>query len=337
MKVGIIGGSGYGGGELLRILSLHPEVEVTLATSREKEGEEVCKTHPNLKGIVDLKFENPGLEEVARRCEFVFLAVPHGTSMKLAPELLKKGLKVVDLSGDFRLGDLELYQKYYAREHTGRLEAVYGLPELHRREIEEARMVANPGCYPTGAIMGLAPLVEKNLVERNIVVDSKSGISGAGAKPRPATHYPHASQSVLAYKVNSHQHLPEIEQELSRLGEVNISFAPHIVPVIRGLYSTMHCFLKEGVSSGEVKESYLGFYRDPFVRVRDTEGVRLSGVRGSNFIDIGVEVEEERGMVVVVSALDNLVKGASGQAVQNMNLMLGYEEELGLKNIALHP
>jgi N-acetyl-gamma-glutamyl-phosphate reductase len=343
MKIGIVGASGYTGGELLRILAGHKECEVVCATSRRFEGKDVSSVNPNLKGITDLKFENISSSEVAEKSDFVFTATPHGTSMDIVPELQKAGVKVVDLSGDFRFKDLSVYEKYYSKKHTAKdIKAVYGLPELHRTKIKEAELVANPGCYPTGAILGLTPLVSEGLVElERIVVDSKSGISGAGASPKPATHYTMAADSVSAYKVTSHQHMPEIEQELNLIRDgVKVSFVPHIVPVIRGLESTIHVFLENDITAEELRSAYEDFYNgEPFVRVLGVGEIpRMSAVRGANYCDLGsFEVDKERNRAVIVSVIDNLIKGASGQAVQNMNIMMGFDETEGLKNIGLHP
>lgn len=342
MQVGIVGASGYTGGELLRLLCQHEKVEVALATSRKMEGKKVGKVHPNLRGLLDIEFESTGTEEIVERCEFVFLALPHGKSMEIAPELLEAGLKLVDLSGDFRLEDREVYERYYGKRHIAKeIEAVYGLPELHREEIGRANFVANPGCYPTSVILGAAPLLKEGIVEaERIVADSKSGISGAGANPRQATHFPSASDNISAYKVTDHQHLPEIEQELGRLARgARVAFVPHIIPAIRGISSTLQFFAGD-LSSRGIRKAFSEFYSgEPFVRVLDKGEVpRLSSVRGSNFADIGsFEVDREGGRAVVISAIDNLVKGASGQAVQNMNLMLGYNESLGLLAPGIHP
>ncbi|MBU2559473.1 N-acetyl-gamma-glutamyl-phosphate reductase [archaeon] len=343
MKVGIIGASGYTGSELLRILAGHRECEVVCATSRRYEGKDVSLVNQNLRGIIDLKFENMTVSEVAKKSDFVFCATPHGTSMDIVPELVKSGVKVVDLSGDFRFNDIATYEKYYDKKHTAHdIKAVYGLPELHRTKIKEAELVANPGCYPTSAILGLAPLVSEDLIDlEKIVVDSKSGISGAGATPKPATHYTMAADSVSAYKVTSHQHMPEIEQELNLLKEgVKVSFVPHIVPVIRGLSSTIHVFLERDVSTDDIHSIYEDFYTgEPFVRVLGAGVIpRMSAVRGTNYADIGsFEVDYDRKRAVIVSVIDNLVKGASGQAVQNMNIMMGFDETEGLKSIGIHP
>jgi N-acetyl-gamma-glutamyl-phosphate reductase len=342
MKVGIIGASGYTGGELLRILARHEECEISCATSRRFRGK-IQRVHPHLRGALEIEFEDLRAEEVADKSDFVFTATPHGASMKIVPELLDMGVKVVDLSGDFRFSDVSTYEKYYGlkHEHPG-VRAVYGLPELHRQEIRKAKLVANPGCYPTSVILGLAPIIKEGLIEVDrIAVDSKSGISGAGATPKEKTHYPVTADSVLPYSVSAHRHLPEMEQELRVLdGNTRLSFVPHLVPVIRGISSTMHCFLIKDVEGEDIGEVYSRFYRgEPFVRVLEKgEMPRMSSVRGSNYCDIGCfEVDKERRRTVIVSTIDNLVKGASGQAVQNMNIMAGYEETAGLKNIGIHP
>ncbi len=343
MKIGVIGASGYTGGELLRILVRHPECEVSCVTSRRFKGKDVSEINPNLRGVTDLKFENLSPEDVASRCDFIFTATPHGTSMDIVPKVVENGIKVVDLSGDFRFKDPDVYERYYGHQHKHpEIKAVYGLPELHREEIRNAEIVANPGCYPTSTILGLAPLLRDMLIEPNrIAADSKSGISGAGASLSTLTHFPNADESVLAYNLVSHRHLPEIEQELKNIDKKTaVSFVPHIVPVIRGLTTTLHCYLTKYVLSSDIKKAYDNFYKgEPFVRVLDVgETPRMSAVRGSNYIDIGgLEVDKERQRVIVVSTIDNLVKGASGQAVQNMNIMAGFEETAGLMNIGLHP
>lgn len=340
MRVGIIGASGYTGGELLRILSQHEKVEVEVATSRSYSGKPVYSAHPNLRGILNIEFENPKIEEIVDRCDFVFLALPHGESMKHVPRLLEAGVKVVDLSGDFRFEDTSVYEEYYGRKHEApEIKAVYGLPELNRHRIKKAELVANPGCYPTAAILCLAPAVKEGIIEDGVVVDAKSGISGAGVKPTPKTHFPNADENILAYKITAHQHLPEMEQELRKLGKVRISFVPHIIPVIRGISCTVHCFLKDDLNSDDVIDIYSDFYAgEPFVRVIGSEIPRLSSVRGSNFVDIGgFGVDAKRKRIILVSTIDNLVKGASGQAVQNMNIMLGFNETEALLYPGLHP
>lgn len=341
MKVGVVGASGYTGGELLRLLAGHPECEVTCITSRKFAGKKVAEVHPNLRGILKIKFEDLAPERVASRCDFVFTATPHGASMSTIPFFVGSGIKAVDLSGDFRFKDVKTYERYYKLKHScPGIKAVFGLPELHRKEIKKARLVANPGCYATCVILGLAPLVRQNLTD-TIAADAKSGISGAGAEPTHKTHYPLTAESVLPYSVAAHRHLPEVEQELRGLNKkVNISFVPHLVPVIRGISATMHCFLRRSINGERIRTLYYKFYKnEPFVRILNAgEMPRMSAVRGSNYIDIGCfEVDEERKRAIIVVALDNLVKGAAGQAVQNMNIMSGFEETAGLKYVALYP
>ncbi|MFQ5800879.1 MAG: N-acetyl-gamma-glutamyl-phosphate reductase [Candidatus Hydrothermarchaeales archaeon] len=342
-KVGVIGASGYTGGELLRILAGHAQVGVAHITSRRYSGKEVHKLHPNLRGALDMEFEDLSVSAVAKDCDLVFTPVPHGAAMDIVPQLLEGGTKVVDLSGDFRFRDVSIYERYYSIKHKHpEIKAVYGLPEFHRQEIKKARLVANPGCYPTTTVLGLAPIVKAGIIEPNrIVADSKSGVSGAGASASTTTHFCIADESVLAYNTTAHRHMPEIEQELSSFdANIRVSFVPHLVPVIRGISTTIHCFLNANRSEEEIRKLYEKFYGgEPFVRILDVGEVpRLSAVRGSNFNDIGCfKIDEERDRVVIVSACDNLVKGAAGQAVQNMNLMLSFGETCGLESIALHP
>jgi len=343
VKVSVIGASGYTGGELLRLLAFHPEAEIVYATSRRYSGEPVSGVHPNLRRVLDTVFTDSSADVVGEKSDLVFTSTPHRASMKIVPRLLETGAKVVDLSGDFRFSDTSVYEKYYGATHSRPdVKAAYGLPELHREEIKKAGLVANPGCYPTTCILGLAPAVKAGLVDsERITADSKSGVSGAGASPNATTHFCLANESVTAYNPTAHRHMPEIEQELRLFDpRVQVSFVPHLVPVNRGITSTLHCFLKESASEEDVRKIYSDFYRDePFVRVLGVGEVpRLSAVRGSNYIDIGCfKIDEERNRLIVVSACDNLIKGAAGQAVQNMNIMLGIDETSGLKAAGLHP
>ncbi len=332
MKIGIVGASGYTGGELLRLLVMHPEAEVIKASSRRFEGKEVWKVHKFLKGFYDLKFCAPEIGNFSD-CDLVFTAVPHGEAMVYAPHLLEVGVRVVDLSADYRLPK-EVYEKTYGKKHTGYLEAVYGIPELHREEIRKANLVANPGCYPTGAILAVAPLAKLELIER-VVFDCKSGITGAGESPSDFTHYPNLHESVVPYKVTDHRHFPEILQELSRFQrDLKISFTPQVFPGSRGILTNAHVFLRGELSRDELYRIYEEFYSGCyFVRLQDE--VKLVQVRGSNFCDIALFSDGER--AVAISAIDNMVKGASGQAIQNMNLMFGLEEWVGLKIPPLFP
>jgi N-acetyl-gamma-glutamyl-phosphate reductase len=333
IDVGIVGGSGYTGGELLRLLANHPQVKVVAVTSRKLSGKPLSSIHPHLKGIYSLKFEAPSAKEVAEKCDIVFTAVPHGTAMDWVPELLDAGTRVIDLSSDYRL-PVDVFEKTYQTKHRAPRDAVFGLTELHP-EVARAKLVGNPGCYPTGATLAVAPLAKAGLVER-VVYDSKSGISGAGMEPTETSHYPNMAQNVIPYKLTTHRHVPEIKQELTRLSPgIKINFTPHVVPAVRGILTTAHVFAREEAvetlqNESRVAEIYREFYKNaPFVRMAD--GVpKLASVRGSNFCDISFEPELGSDRLVVISAIDNLVKGASGQAIQNMNLMAGLDERLGL-------
>ena len=333
IDVGIVGGSGYTGGELVRLLAHHPQANVVAVTSRKLAGKPVTAVHSHLKNIYSLNFEALGAKEAADRCDIVFTAVPHGTAMDWVPELLDAGTRVIDLSSDYRL-PVDVFEKTYATKHRAPREAVFGLPELHP-EVAEAKLVGNPGCYPTGATLAVAPLANAGMVER-VIYDSKSGISGAGVEPTETSHYPNMSQNVIPYKLTAHRHVPEIKQELSRLSPgIKINFTPHVVPSVRGILTTAHVLVrpeaKEVIQDkSQVASIYREFYRNaPFVRMAD--GVpKLSSVRGSNFCDISFEPEKESDRLVVISAIDNLVKGASGQAIQNMNLMAGLDQKTGL-------
>jgi N-acetyl-gamma-glutamyl-phosphate reductase len=333
IKVGIVGGSGYTGGELLRLLSHHPGAEAVCITSRKLEGRPVGDVHTHLRAVSSLNFESPSASEVAERCDVVFTAVPPGPAMDWVPELLDAGAKVVDLSADYRL-PLEVFEKTYGMKHRAFREAVFGMTELHP-EVKGADFVANPVCYPTGASLSVAPLVGAGLAER-VIFDSKSGISGAGIAPSQTSHYPNMAENVIAYKLTAHRHRAEINQELSRISPgIKASFTPHVVPAVRGIFTTAHLLVKDEFV-GEIPDKagieriYRDFYKNsPFIRI--VPGVpSLAAVRGSNFCDIGFEVDGSGDRIVVVSAIDNLVKGASGQAIQNMNLMTGMAETEGL-------
>jgi N-acetyl-gamma-glutamyl-phosphate reductase len=333
IDVGIVGGSGYTGGELMRLLANHPEAKVAVVTSRKLAGKPVSSTHPHLRGIYSLNFEAPSAKEVANRCDIVFTAVPHGTAMDWVPELLDAGTKVIDLSSDYRL-PVEVFERTYGMKHRAPRDAVFGMTELHP-EVAGAKLVGNPGCYPTGATLAVAPLARAGLVER-VVYDSKSGISGAGVEPTETSHYPNMAENVIPYKLTTHRHVPEIKQELSRLSPgIKVNFTPHVVPSVRGILTTAHVFAREDTVStiqdrSAVAEIYKEFYKNAHF-IRMSEGVpRLASVRGSNFCDIYFEPEKGGDRLVVISAIDNLVKGASGQAIQNMNLMAGFDERAGL-------
>jgi N-acetyl-gamma-glutamyl-phosphate reductase len=344
IKVGIFGGSGYTGQELMRLLQGHPEAKVVAATSRRFAGVPVSEVYPAFSGRTDLVYTNDSPEVVAGLVDFVFLAVPHGVSMNIAPVFIQAGRKVVDLSADFRIRDAASYEAWYCRHTAAAMlpDAVYGLPELHRDQIRKARLTANPGCYPTSIILGLAPALKSQWIDpASVIADSKSGVSGAGREPLIGSLFCEVDGGFKAYKVGNHRHTPEIEQELSILAgrEIKISFTPHLLPVKRGILSTCYAKLERDVTAEEATALYRDFYREePFVRIcRTGQFPNLSSVAGSNFCDIGLTVDKRTGRLIVVSVIDNLVKGASGQAIQNMNLMSGLAEQTGLPLIALYP
>jgi len=349
MRIGIIGGTGYVGGELLRLLLMHPQVEVTMVTSRQSAGEFVFNVHPNLRGLTQLKFVPQDMNELQKNCDLIFTATPHGGSVNLVPKLLEAGLKVIDMSADFRLKNPADYETYYGWKHAHPemlKEAAYGLPELHREEIKKAQLVACPGCEATAAILGLAPIVKADLVDKDkIVVDIKVGSSGGGSKPTPASHHPERSNGVRPYKVVGHRHIAEVEQELNALGneQVKISFTPHAVNIVRGILATIHTFPKQPVASKDLWKALRGMYgSEPFVRiVKYLKGqYQLPDPKitmGTNFCDVGFEIDEHANRLIMFSALDNMVKGASGQGVQCLNILMGIDETTGLKSTGFHP
>ncbi|KXA97346.1 N-acetyl-gamma-glutamyl-phosphate reductase [candidate division MSBL1 archaeon SCGC-AAA259I14] len=339
-KISIVGASGYTGGELLRILKNHAEVEIIGVYGKTSTGKKITELHPHLTDLLDLTIKKPDYEKIGEKSDLVFTATPHATAMEFVPKILEFGAKVVDLSADYRLENVEIFEEYYTKHSSPEVESVYGLPELYRDEIKHANLVANPGCYPTAGILSLAPALTEGLVKRDpIIIDSKSGTSGAGAKPSEKLHHPVCAENLRAYNVTIHRHGPEIKQEVEKLagGKVNTCFTPHLIPIIRGILNTTHTFLREPIDQGEVISRYRSFYKDePFVRVLD-KLPQTSAVRGSNFCDIGIRTSEKNNRMTIISVIDNLVKGASGQAVQNMNLMLSLNEEKGLKQVPLRP
>tara|TARA_R110002167_G_scaffold90855_3_gene244435 strand:+ start:3570 stop:4607 length:1038 start_codon:yes stop_codon:yes gene_type:complete len=342
IKVGIVGGTGYTGVELLRLLARHPRVEVTEITSRAESGKAVSALYPNLRGHFDLEFTAPDLEALSR-CDLVFFATPNGIAMKQVPELLKRGVRVIDLAADFRIKDIELWSKWYGMEHAcpeAVAEAVYGLPEVNREQIRSARLVANPGCYPTATQLGFLPLLEKGLIHRRrLIADCKSGVSGAGRGASLGSLLCEASESFKAYGVTGHRHLPEIKQGLSEAAgfPVGLTFVPHLVPMIRGIHATLYGVLNDPVDNLQqlFEERYAN---EPFVDVMPAGSLpETRSVKGANHCRIAVYRPQDDDTVVVLSVIDNLVKGAAGQAVQNMNIMFGFEETAGLDIVALLP
>lgn len=344
IRVGIVGASGYTGVELARLLCRHSKVQLTVATSRQFAGRAMAEVYPSLRGLVDLVCEETSGAELADKADVFFTAVPHQTAMAIVPGLLEAGKKVIDLSADFRIHSEVVYEQWY-QAHTAKeylKEAVYGLPEIHRHKIPSARLIANPGCYPTSVILGLAPLLKAGLVRsERIIIDSKSGTSGAGRGAQVASLYCEVTDGFKAYKVAEHRHTPEIEQELGSLcgQEVVVSFTPHLVPMSRGILSTIYADLAEGVTTAQIAEAYKEHYAaEPFVRLCPAGTYPATQhIRGANFCDIGFKVDVRTGRVIILSAIDNLVKGAAGQAVQNLNLICGFSESEGLMIAPLFP
>jgi len=342
IRVAIVGGTGYTGSELLRLLSLHPEVSIAAITSRAEVGLAVTDMFPHLRGRLDLRFTEPDTVRLAE-CDLVFFATPNGTAMKLVPELLAGGTRVIDLAADFRLKDSAEWESWYGMTHTctDLLEdAVYGLPELNRERICGSRLVANPGCYPTAVTLGFLPLLESRLVDPGwLVADAKSGVSGAGRKASVGVAMAEVGESFKAYSVGGHRHLPEISQNLAPFvdGELQLTFVPHLVPMIRGIQATLYARTSD--SGADFQGLFERRYADePFVDVLPA-GVNpeTRSVRGSNDCRIAVTEPLGRGTIVVQSVIDNLVKGAAGQAVQNMNLMFGFDEVTALTSPPLLP
>ncbi len=344
LQVGIVGASGYTGVELARLICRHPGAELTVATSRQYDGKKLAHIYPSLLGVTDVVCNNVSGRDLADQADLFFTAVPHQTAMAIVPDLLKAGKKVIDLSADFRIHDATVYEKWYqthsAPEYLA--EAVYGLPELHRREILGSRLIANPGCYPTSVILALAPLLRAHVIrEDNLIIDSKSGAAGAGRSAQVATLYCEVNDGFCAYKVGEHRHTPEIEQELGQLAgdSLTVSFTPHLLPMSRGILSTIYADLSADLDEDGINNLYHDFYQDEtFVRLcQDGQLPATQFVRGSNYCDIGFKLDRRTGRIIVVSAIDNLVKGAAGQAVQNMNLISGFTETDGLHNVPLFP
>jgi N-acetyl-gamma-glutamyl-phosphate reductase len=341
IKVGIVGGTGYTGVELLRLLSMHPQVEVSVITSRKETGQPVAELFPSLRGYVGLAFSDPD-SGALEACQAVFFATPNGVAMQQARSLLQAGARLIDLAADFRLRDVRVWEKWYGMTHACPElleEAVYGLPEVNRERIAKARLVANPGCYPTAVQLGLLPLVESGAIDLDhLIADAKSGVSGAGRKAETHILFSEAADNFKAYGVPGHRHLPEILQGLSQAAgrEVGLTFVPHLTPMIRGIHATLYARMSRTLDLQAMYEArYAG---EPFVDVLPPGShPDTRSVRGANTCRIALHVPQQRGTAVVLSVIDNLVKGAAGQAVQNLNLMFGLPETTGLEGPALTP
>jgi len=342
IKAGIVGGTGYTGVELLRLLVAHKDVELTVVTSRAEAGQAVSALYPNLRGHVDINFSEPDIASLSR-CDLVFFATPNGTAMKMVPQLLEAGVKVIDLAADFRLKDTAVWKQWYGMDHACPdvlEEAVYGLPEINREAIKSARIIANPGCYPTAVSLGYIPLIEKHLIDdAHLIADAKSGVSGAGRGASVANLLCEATESVKPYGVDGHRHLPEIRQVLGGVAghDVGLTFVPHLMPMIRGIEASLYGVLKTDVD--DLHRIYVERYKDePFVDVLPVGTMpETRSVKGSNMCRISVFRPQGGDTVVVSSVIDNLVKGAAGQAVHNMNLMFGLDETTGISQVALLP
>ncbi len=336
IKVGIIGATGYAGAELVRILLTHPMAEISAISSVSFEGKKLSEVYPSYKSLCDMECKTQ--DEAIEKCDVIFAALPHGLSQELAAQCDALGKAFIDLGADFRLESEDDYKEWYNGEFLDKelhKKAVYGLPELFRDDIKEKRVIANPGCYTTGAPLALAPAVKKGLVSTDgIIIDSKSGVTGAGRKPSQGSHYPELNEGFHAYKAGSHRHTPEIEQTLSRLSgkSVKITFVPHLLPVNRGILSTCYARINPGVTKEQIRKEYEEFYKDEFfIRLlSDGENADIHNIKYSNFCDISLHVDGRTNTLVAVSAIDNMVKGAAGQAIQNMNIIFGLDEKTGL-------
>ena len=350
VRVAVVGASGYTGGELLRLLSAHSHVTLTTITSEKSAGQPVAQLFPHLRNILAMSFESFDARAIAQHTDVVFLALPHTQSLLPASQLLEAGVTVIDLSADFRLQDPLVYETWYHKVHShpGLLpQAIYGLPELHRAQIATAQLIASPGCYPTAAILQLAPLAAQGLIQTgSIIIDAKSGVSGAGRSPALAFHFPESNESLEAYKIAQHRHIPEIEQELTKLTnrtaaseKTIVTFTPHLVPMTRGILSTAYCQLTTTLSLSELHNLYAAFYKgERFIRfLTDRQTANPRQVRGSNYCDIAVYQDSRSGQVISTAALDNLVKGAAGQAIQAMNIRMGFPEHEGLTAPGIFP
>lgn len=347
LRVAICGGSGYAGGELIRLLSNHPHIRITAITSEKSAGRAVTDLFPHLINYSDVVYEplNLNREELLNKADLFFMALPHATSQEAVDFFFRHKKKVIDLSADYRLRSPEVYEEWYREPHNFHAtlkKAVYGLPELYRKKIARASLIANPGCYPTGAILGLYPAVQSKLIETDsIIIDSISGTTGAGRKSDVAFSYCEVNEGCKAYAVAGHRHTPEIEQELSAISgkDIKVDFTPHLAPYDRGILTTIYARLKKKIETEKILDIYKKLYsKEPFIRVLlDGEFPNVKNVRGTNLCDIGLTVNERTGTLIVITAIDNLMKGASGQAVHNMNIMMGFAEKTALETIALFP
>ena len=345
IKVGILGATGYVGSELIRILYNHPEVEIKALSSQKHNNQVYNSIYENFNKICDMKCEEYELDLLANQLDVIFLALPHGVSSKIISEKSLRQVKVIDLSADFRLKTEETYEEWYNDKHHNKnllKTAVYGLCEWKRSEINTARLIANPGCYPTCILLCLLPLVKEGLIDFDgIIIDAKSGVSGAGRSLNLATIFTECNETIKAYSIVSHRHTPEIEQQLSEIHgkDIKVIFTPHLVPMNRGILCTCYANLSKLYSFDEIKQVFEKYYKKEFFIRLTKKGIfpETKWVKGSNYCDIGFTIDKRTGKIIIIGAVDNLIKGAAGQAVQNMNLMFNLEENMGLKSIPMFP
>jgi len=344
INAGILGGTGYVGIEIVRLLSRHPNINISRIISQSFVGKPISEVYPNLKGVCDVVCSALDIDDIAQNCDIVFTALPHGASKEVIPALFAKNIKIIDMSGDYRYNDKSVYEKWYGEAHTSPElleQSVYGLCEVHREKIKQTKLVGNPGCYTTCSILALAPAVEHGIIDNSsIIIDAKSGVTGAGRSAALDFSFCEADATAKAYKIATHRHTSEIEQELSIFAGENLqlSFTPHLIPMKRGILATCYANLRKPVSVEEIHRLYSEFYKNEFfVRMSDV-GIlpEVKNVAGSNFVDIGIAVDERLGRLVVVSCIDNLIKGAAGQAIQNMNIMFGIDESVGLDSPGMY-
>lgn len=345
LKVGIIGANGYSGVELIRILKQHPEVEISFLGSHSTSGTLISEQYPHLMGITDNRLEEVNIDDLMESADLFFFATPSGVAKNMIHRFVEEGIPCIDLSGDHRLKDSNLYDKWYKYSPAPDnilQKSTYGLPELFREEIKHASIIANPGCYPTATLLGLAPLLKTNLIHLNsIIIDGKSGVTGAGRKTSMSTHYCEVNENVKAYKIGTHQHIPEMEQVIQSFSgmDATITFTPHLIPMSRGILCTIYGDLRQTITTKEAIGLYNEFYqKEYFVRVRqENHWPATKEVYSSNFCDLGITVDERTNRIMIVSVIDNVMKGASGQAVQNMNIMNGLDEQTGLNITPVYP
>jgi len=346
IKAGIVGATGYTGSELLRLLALHPEVEISVVTSRTEKGRPVSEMFPHVRGHIDIEFTDPSVDELSG-CDVIFFATPHGVAQSMMAEFINSGLKTIDLSGDFRLKDVDVWEKWYDQKHACPElieQAVYGLPEINREQVKNAKLIACPGCFPTVIQLGFLPLLEKGLVQTDrLIADAKTGTSGAGRAAKVGMLLSECSDSFKAYGVSGHRHLPEMQQVLSDVNgsDVSLTFVPHLVPMIRGIEATLYLELKDDsdISLEEIQAIYEARYEnEPFVDVMPLGSLpETRSVKGSNMCRIAVHQQPGSASIIILAVIDNLVKGSSGQAIQNMNIMFDLDEDMGLTQVALMP